>query len=304
MVNKLVIPSCKGLLDAFHTTVNYADSIAFLVAPQIGGQDLQVTELLKLAKRHKTAGAVEHSVFNLGVYSYLFAIGALYQDEPVELKLSKLREFLGLSRGGNGFPIVDRLLQMNEIFAVWYNSQLCKLADVSLTAKNTILFRSTYFQKVAKYMLESTRNEVSEGRSPFYTDLVHSSIVNERNHAAVEIVIELVKLLERRGNCYGHPAHIGIDKLIYRCPALVRKLVSAGSISKKNAILRTDVAKALELLVSKTDCYQKYAKLNVIIPERFNLNVKNGNALIEIPHKGNLYNLKRRAAADGKSRGR
>ncbi len=257
----LVIPSCSGLLDCFNTRKNrYSrESLCHLV----------------------TDNAI-NSIFIISLFSYIYHNCNRKDTNTYLITLSKLKAFRKQTHGSKAFDIKAELEKLNEINCYWQDLDIDKLATVEIDGRKATV-QSEYFSELYKAMHFLTKRE-NGTHSASYTSLVGTDILKERNHAAIEITIEICKLVERRGAlAEGQTAHLAISTLITRCPTLSFKIDSAKSISRKNEILRDDINKAMELLESKTRVYETFKDLWIELPEKLAVN-KEGK--LEITHKG------------------
>ena len=262
----LVIPSCPGLLDCFNTKKNrYSkESICHLVT------DKEV-----------------NTIFIITLFSYIYHYSDRKDTDTYEIKISTLKHFRGQGHGSKAFDIKAELEKLNSIDCYWKDLDIDKLADVRIEGRKVII-QSKYFAELFKAMKYLTRRLDGKHGSG-YSSLVSREILIERSRSAVEIVIEICKLVERRGAiAEGETAHLAIDTLIARCPTLSSKIDNTATISRKNQILREDLIKAEELLRDKTRIYKVFEDLMITKPEKLAVN-KEGK--IEIEHNGR--NIKR-----------
>lgn len=261
--DNLIIPSCQGLLDCFNTNKNrYSrESLCYLV----------------------TDNPI-NTIFIISLFSYIYHYCDRKDTDTYEIKLSTLKQFRGQTHGSKGFDIKAELEKLNDINCYWQNLDIDRLAEVKIEGRKAII-QSKYFSEIFKAMKYLTR-KIDGTYSSSYTSLIDREILIERNRSAIEIVIEICKLVERRGAlAEGQTAHLAINTLISRCPTLNSKINNTGTISRKNQILREDLSKAEELLREKTRIYKVFEDLMIIKPERLAVN-KEGK--IEITHLGRI----------------
>ncbi len=259
--DNLVIPSCLGLLDCFNTKKNrYSkESLCHLV----------------------TDDAV-NTIFIISLFSYIYHYCDRKDTDTYEIKLSTLKQFRGQTHGSKGFDIKAELEKLNNINCYWQDLDIDRLAEVKIKGRKAII-QSRYFSEIFKAMKYLTR-KLDSTYSSSYTSLINREILIERNRSAIEITIEICKLVERRGAlAEGQTAHLAINTLIARCPTLSFKIDSTSTISRKNQILREDLNKAIELLKTKTRIYKVFEDLMITKPEKIAVN-KEGKILIE--HNG------------------
>ena len=128
-------------------------------------------------------------------------------------------------------------------------------------------------------------------RTSSYVSLVKASIISDSNKSAIEIVIEVCKLVERRGTHYYSSAHITIKTLIDRCATLRFKIETAKDNSRRNQIIRDDFCRALLLLESKTTLYEAYNDVQIEVVGK--LSVTDTGKII-VKHKGKKATIKLR----------
>lgn len=264
----LVIPSCPGLLDCFNTRKNrYSrESLCHLV----------------------TDTAI-NTIFIISLFSYIYHYCDRKNTDTYLIVLSKLKHFRKQTHGSKGFDIKKELENLNNIGCYWQDLDIEKLATVEIDGRKATV-HSEYFSELYKAMHFLTKREDNTNSSS-YTSLISTDILKERNHGAIEIVIEICKLVERRGAlAYGETAHLAINTLISRCSTLSFKIDNAKTISRKNEILRDDLSKAMELLKGKTKIYKVFDDFKIDLPERLAVN-RDGN--LEITHKGRNLDYER-----------
>ena len=259
--DNLIIPSCQGLLDCFNIKQNrYSrESLCYLV----------------------TDNPI-NTIFIISLFSYIYHYCDRKDTDTYEIKLSTLKQFRGQTHGSKGFDIKKELENLNDIGCYWQDLDIDRLAEVKIEGRKAIM-QSKYFSEIFKAMKYLTR-KLDGTYSSSYTSLISREILIERNRSAIEIVIEICKLVERRGAlAEGQTAHLAINTLISRCPTLNSKINNTGTISRKNQILREDLSKAEELLMTKTRIYKVFEDLMIIKPEKLAVN-KEGK--LEITHMG------------------
>lgn len=259
----LVIPSCQGLLDCFNTKKNrYSrESLCHLV----------------------TDNAI-NTVFIISLFSYIYHYCDRRETETYLITLSKLKAFRGQTHGSKAFDIKKELENLNDIGCYWQDIDIDRLATVNVDGRKARV-QSKYFSEIYKGMHFLTKKENGK-HSSSYTSLIRTDILKERNHGAIEITIEICKLVERRGVlAEGQTAHLAINTLIARCPTLSFKIDNAKTVSRKNEILKDDLRKAMELLRNMTRIYEVFEDLEIDIPERLAVN-KEGK--LEITHRGRI----------------
>lgn len=268
----LVIPSCVGLLDCFNTQpcsyAGDADSLCHLLQQE----DRPISNIILL-----------------GLFSYLYHNRNLYGNEQADFKTEDFRKWIGYSRGGKSFDIKQELLRFNDVQFWWQGSDAKQVAQVKLIGRTTRI-KSLYFKNVFLAMKALTERELIT-KSGFtirrhtsaYVSLVKASIVSDSNKSAIEIVIELCKLVERRGTHYHSSAHITAKTLIDRCATLRWKIETAKDNSRKNQIVRDDFSRALLLLESKTTLYEAYIDVSIKVVGK--LSVTDTGKII-VKHKG------------------
>ena len=113
------------------------------------------------------------------------------------------------------------------------------------------------------------RNELDEVKTRAVVSyLVHSDILKERNHRAVDIVNIVVSLIEQTGTREKNVPNIGAMKLVSRVPEL-DQIVKNPEISKsdKNKYLKRTFVKAWDLLHTRTDLEKAYIDIQLPNPK-------------------------------------
>lgn len=169
---------------------------------------------------------------------------------------------------------------------------------------NTIEFTSPYMTKLIQTIYHASIKRDVKGAikyqkngdvelNPSHSKLIKTAIVNEKNKAAVEIVMEVVKVIERAGN---HTPNIKAITLIERVPQLAIRLnkIDASGVKNprgnKNTALKRAFSKAWELLDTQTYLKDTYKDIQLPDPEDPK-NIPKINTLQQVftfPHKGKI----------------
>lgn len=221
------------------------------------------------------------STFVMGVYSFLYMNYNTYDSNSYIFNTEDLRLYLGYSRGGKSRDIKSDLLNLNNLTA-YAKGETIPLAEVHIEKSLTYL-RSDYFHSLSLFMKEITSSTGMTAASR-YTSVCDISLCKVRDTSAVEVCIELCKVIERRGSTELAPAHIAIDTLVNRCPTLNSLLAQELSNGRKNSILRQSITHGLELLSTHTAVPTKYTDLVVSAPPM--ICIQGLTEVIEIRHKG------------------
>lgn len=276
----LIIPSCTGLLDSFNTQLcEYAggtSSLCHLIQPK----DRPVSNIVLLS-----------------LFSYLYYNSNLFNDTQCEFRTEDFRKFCGYSRGGKSFDIKSELLSFNDVNFQWQGSDAKQVAEIEVIGRTTRI-KSLYLKNLVLAMKALTERELIT-KSGFtirrhtsaYVSLVKASIVSDSNKSAIEMVIELCKLVERRGTHYHCSAHITVKTLIDRCATLRWKIETAKDNSRRNQLIRDDFARALLLLKTKTSLYEAYIDVSIEVIGK--LSVTDAGKIV-VRHKGKKSTIKLR----------
>lgn len=249
----LVVPSCSGLLDCFNTkTTKYYshDSLCCLQGE---------TDTLLL----------------LGLFSYIYLTDYTTEDIPHTIKMAEFKRYIGYTNGGKSKDLKAAILQLQTGSYLWENETKERVMEVTFNTTGTFLtIKSNYFTSTIKHMYSCSGYRDKWGRRlgkghSTYSSLVHSNILTERNLGAVELTIELVKLIERRGPLSetGY-AHISTMALVDRCPNLSKQVQAAKANKEKYRIFRNALNKSMELLRVKTSIFEAFENLQFSIPDK------------------------------------
>jgi len=259
--SRLVVPSCKGILDCFNNKLSrYYRNESFCCLQ--GEPD---------------------NLMILALFSYIY----LNPESAVapatwKFKLSFFKKYIGYAGGGKSYDLPTRMLKASEGKCMWDYKDIDSVMNISFSDDaKTVTIESMYFALLIKHMAQfkGEKNKwgkkVSAGKS-MYSSMVYTSVLKERNIPAVEITIELVKLIERRGPLMiTENAHISIQALIERCPNLYRQVQGAAEVKEKNRIIKNAVTKSMELLKTQTDIFEHFESLTVTLPEKFSISKEN-----------------------------
>ena len=244
-IDRLIIPSCDGLLDAFNgRQTNYKiDSRCWL-----------------------SEGSI--TLFCLTLFSFLYSQRVL-GDLKVHFKISGFKRYISYNEGGKSIDLIRQFQELNAMGYFWAGEYFEKAFIVEFDdTKRGVSIDIPYFDRVYREMKKISGEYSRWGRKistgkPTYTALIYVEVLKERNKCAVEMVIELVKAIERRGPlAEDRDGHISVDTLINRCPTLYRR-VQAIEVKEKNRIVKNAFKKAQKLLADRTDIYKTFEGLSI-----------------------------------------
>lgn len=225
-----------------------------------------------------------------------------YLTHSVALYVPDLLQKMGHGRNigkSNIRALVNKLASYSNIYGIMKENALGKTFDVLLPVMqfqlyremtNHILFSAPYLNMLVLQILKASYLSPKDGKLklkrngepvtfPVNSYVVKSSIINERNKRAAQIVCVLATLIERTG---GGLPNITYDELIDRCPSMWNAM-DAATASDKNKILNRVFSKAWELLRTQTHLEEKYEGIQ--LPTEIPTVSKLGKKL-EIPKNG------------------
>lgn len=257
---RLVVPSCQGILDCFNNRLNPYKVESFCCL------DGEIDNLMILA------------LFSFIYLNPGFAVAAA----TWEFKLSLFKKYIGFVGGGKSYDLPTRLTKISESSCMWDYEEIESVMEIRFNDNRRIVtIQSEYFALLLKHMeqFKAKRNKwgkkITKGK-PTYSSMVFTSILKERNIPAVEITIELVKLIERRGQLLvNQNAHISVMALVKRCPTLYKQVQNAAEVREKNRIVKVAVHKSMELLKTHTEIYSHFEDLTVTLPNKFSMSKEN-----------------------------
>ena len=199
-----------------------------------------------------------------------------------EFKLSFFKKYIGYVGGGKSNDLPTRMLNASKSSYMWEYKIFKSVMDIRFSSdKRVVTVQSDYFALLMGHMskFRADRNKwgkkISKGK-PTYSSMVFTSILKERNTPSVEITIELVKLIERRGHLLlNENAHISLQALVERCPTLHMQVQNAAEVKEKNRIMKVAVYKSMELLNKHTEIYSHFEGLTVTLPIKFSVSKDN-----------------------------
>ncbi len=262
----LVIPSCSGLLDCFNTSTGgygHYSLCHLLVDDELGVNTMMLISLFSFIYYH-----CERS--ETGVYQF---------------KMADFKRYRHHTHGKYAIDIAAELKGLESVDCV-FQDIVRSFASVNIKGRH-VKIKSPYIKDLINAMNTLTL-KVDGKHKPSYTSLVKSSILKERSHSRAEIIIEICKLVERRGQSEYkmHTSNIKVENLLKRCPTLLKRWKNAPSNSRRNHIIREDVTKALELLEKHTKLHQEFKAVQVMLPKRTEIDM---DAVIEIKHRGRVW---------------
>lgn len=209
----------------------------------------------------------------LALFSFLYKKPT---DKPCTytFKIADFKKYIGLSSGGKSKDIKAELVKLSQAEYMWQFSSEENLIQVAFNETGTFAtVSSTYFDRIHNVMSgqKAVRNrwgKVKIAGKSSYSSMVFTSILKERSISAVEVVIEFVKLIERRGQLEeGQTAHISVLSLAERCPTLYKQLQKK-QVKEQNRILKLALEKSIELMKIHTDIFKCFEDLKFIFPEK------------------------------------
>lgn len=257
----LVVPSCQGILDCFNTQLSrYYQKESFCCLQ--GKAD----NLLLLA-----------------LFSYIYLNPECSTTSSTwSFKVSGFKKYIGYTGGGKSKDLYTLLLTLENTGYMWDYEVHSKVVEVSFNAEKTMMMvKSYYFFLLYEHMqnISSTKNKwgkvLHKGKSS-YSSMVYTSILKERVRSGIEVAIELVKLIERRGPLQtGETAHISLVALMERCPTLYQQINSKDQNKEKNRIMKNAVCKGMVLLKENTSIYECFEDLQIELPIDFSVGKEN-----------------------------
>lgn len=256
MRSRLVIPSCSGVLDCFNN---------------------KYSRYYSAESKYCLQGKINTPILTT-LFSFIFT-NRLSPIEPSTwaFKVADYKRFIGYKQGSKSKDVCSLLQELSALEYLCDHVPCGKAITVSLNSTRTVAtVKSPYFAEIFAH-LKSVYGEynkygkkIAHGRSA-YSTMVYADICKERNVSAVEIVIELCRLTERRGPLEkGEYAHIGMVSLAERCPTLYARLEK--SIPKeRDRLLKNALEKALELLEMYTSIYECFEGLRFELPTKITL---------------------------------
>ncbi|MBF4695079.1 hypothetical protein ISU02_18420 [Fusibacter sp. Q10-2] len=200
--------------------------------------------------------------------------------------MADFKRFRGHTHGKYAIDLGSELKALEGVDCV-FQGVVRQLADVDIKGRY-VTVKSRYIKDLIGSM--QTLSLKKDGtHKPSYTSLIKTSILKERSHSRAEIVIELCKLVERRGKSEDkvHTSHIKVKTLLERCPTLLSRYKNAHSNSRRNNMIRDDISESLEMIEKHTTLNQEFKDVEVVLPQRQDMDM---NAVIEIRHRGRFEN--------------
>lgn len=203
--------------------------------------------------------------------------------DVLTMSVPALAEFMGLQSNLNQKDI-DRVIEKTQsyhnIVGIGHGTRNGKPAQSLYPVlnfegynykTNTISFSSPYMNYVIRTVYNLSLRKSKDGKvkykkngkpllKPSYSYLINSSIVKERNRAAVENVVILVTLIEQAGSSL---PNIYASTIVERNVQLEERLKN--DPQHKAQLLKRVFIKTWELMKTKTDLSQKYKNLRISI---------------------------------------
>ena len=257
-------------------------------------EDIQDLDLPLLQQIYTAASKAyaKNGGYTITVYfsKFLSEMGIDPRKQNAAEIMRKLHSFENCVGVMQGTGIIAKLFSIIEI-----NS-----ADNTMTFAVPYIFRLIdELERKNKIEGKTKKGELYEYEAPYNNRLVHSSIANERNKTAVELVYLITTGLLQRGKTpdaktwarekakMADPAlvsySISFRTLINDAPLLRGRIKSYKSQNDKNKALRRAFEKAYQLIKAKTDAGEYFIDLHIpeIIPTMSTL-----DDLLAITHHG------------------
>jgi hypothetical protein len=209
------------------------------------------------------------------LYTALLLYGEKQDEhgEIIKIHKSTLSRRLNKNlRRGKFFSFFHKIKEFENLIGIINGKNYYRvLVMLSMEENGYIEFASPYMAKIIHLLKEKNtqRKRIKTYTTPHHSHLIHSHIANERNKIAVEIVIEIDKVLQQRGDKKNvNQAELITVKIKYstiidRIPPLKNKLASAKAAKTKNTILKRAFDPVMTLLKEKTDLYKYYKNLEI-----------------------------------------
>lgn len=246
MLKYIVIPTKVGTIDSFSFNKTDRDSLFHL----------QATSSYNLDN------------FNMKVMLAVFSYCFLYNNGEkgvYSIDLDKFKLYTGFSFGVKGIDIEKVLSEMSEIYGVISTGNAVKLVSDILKSQKCISFKSEYFEKLIEYM---RLGGVGERRS-YFSSVLLTSALRERDKGAFEVACALCSMAERRGTVYGGKSDISVKTLIHRCPYFEYRFNKAVG-DKKNVVLKSILLRAVRIIDEDSILGKKYNGTRIDLPEYIN----------------------------------
>ena len=253
------------------------------------------------------------------IQCYTAAFKALHSSDSHTITVYQPQFFKEMGIDRHGSKSADIMKKITAFRDLWgylaTDNTLVKVFDlIEINEKNqTMTFAAPYMIRIwekldAKNHIErnSKKGELISYDRPYHNSLVHSTIANERNKTAVELVYLMTSGLLQRGfipdgKTYNRKQIKNIPQgiitysvtfrtLLKNAPLLRNRIDSYSSISDKNRALRRAFEKAYSLLETKTDAQQYFCNLQwqTFIPTMTTL-----DAVLTFTHEGKDGKYKR-----------
>lgn len=243
------------------------------------------------------------------IYTAAFKAHKSYNGFTITVYLHKFLREMGIDPGKNNAPDIMRKLRSYEncvgiMPGTGIIAKLFSIIEIN-ASDNTMTFAAPYIFRLIDELESKNKIErkTKEGEyeyiAPYHNMLVFSTIANERNKTAVELVYLIIAGLHQRGKVPDAKTYAKKD-MQHRDPHLVTYQTSFGSLvddtsilsgrikaykstADKNKALRRAFEKAYQLIETKTDAGEYFIDLQIpkIIPTISTLDDK-----LTISHKG------------------
>lgn len=263
---RLVLPLIKGTTDfaSFKVSSPYDESYpgpgpGFFLSPDADASAEEQEKALNSKDLISIVGKKINTPFLVGLFSFCYLDHDRMDGCHFCFKAQRLREYLGLSSGGNGFDVIKALKELEHVRVV--SSKVMVIENLTFS-NGLIHFYSLYLFELIMCV---SGYEVAGSR---YTSAVDSRMVGHgRYTAAKEVVLVLASLAARRGTFNGGCAQISLNRLLQSCPTFGNTFRELHN-SSANRLLKNTLTKAVELF--DKFCWFPDKKVSVVLPDKIN----------------------------------
>ncbi|MFC5530473.1 hypothetical protein [Cohnella yongneupensis] len=294
MTERLLIPTLKGYRDMLRTAVTEEnESKAVLFHPKVDdyvlkngclycrGSALSYEQIISLVSNPEVNKSLKEPILPYALFSFMYSKGDVRNNARLETTESELCSFLGVSTGGNGFKLIEKLRHLQYVYGEIPTRGVFPFLQIEEQQAGRYVLTSEYLHHVLNMMLAESFEKYGH-RARYYTNKVHSDIVAVRNKTAAVIVIELSHLIVTAGR-QGKP-HMTLQELVLRIPQLLAIWTSTQHRTGfRNRQLKRAFEPVVDLMREKTALYDELLDLDIQIPR---LDVTNPKAVIRILHNG------------------
>lgn len=266
-----IAPLGTGMLTRFKWDEKTGQVINAKTKEPIKQTPVETAAMMKTAAE---AATTPDFVGLVALYGILLENRERFEGDNIVVPLKKFAAATGIDLSAGHANDIEKKFALYDPYVGWINGQglfrvltFVKRDDV----RGTITFSAPYLNRLLTLVKEKSTRKFRDGRTAElgHNHLTHATIYSERNQTAVAIAIFIGNLLlqnQQQPNRKTNQTHV-ISSIKFSTLAehaeFAPRIEQTAATREKSRMLRATFTKALELLRTKTDCYQYFDGLEL-----------------------------------------